>query len=237
VTAGTHDGAVWVEGPATLTAADVAVPGDFSSAVFLVALALLLEDSDVTIRGVGLNPTRTRLLDVLGDLGASLDVSGSRLIAGEPVGDLRVRYSGRLGLPGGGPLELGAADVAALVDEIPVLAVIGATIAGGVRISGAAELRRKESDRLAALAEGLERMGASVRVAEDGIAIEGAASLHGARVRAWGDHRIAMAFSCAAMAAEGATVVEDPAVVGVSFPGFFEQFPPGAVTWSADVLG
>lgn len=231
--AGDDERGAWIEGPAALASTEVVVPGDISSAVFLAAMAILLEGSDATLAGVGLNPTRTRVLDVLAGLGADLEIANTRVSGGEPAGDLRVRYSDRFGRRG--PLELGAADVAEMIDEIPILAVLATRIDGGVRIAGASELRKKESDRIAAVAEGLERMGARVAVAEDGLAVEGPVTLHGARIRTFGDHRIAMAFSCAALAAEGETVVEDAAVAGVSFPEFYDHLPRGAVRWNVDV--
>jgi 3-phosphoshikimate 1-carboxyvinyltransferase len=230
--AGSDAGGAWVEGPVTLEAAELEVPGDMSSAAFLFCLALLVPGSDVTVRGVGLNPTRTRLLDVLADLGAAVEVVAARGGGPEPIGDVRVRYAERLGAVGGLVLEADA--VAELIDEVPILAVLGTRIDGGIRVTGAADLRRKESDRLAALAVNLRRMGATVAEAEDGISVAGPCRLKGARVDAFGDHRIAMAFACAGLAADGETVVESADVVGVSFPEFFDLLPPGSVTAGAD---
>jgi 3-phosphoshikimate 1-carboxyvinyltransferase len=126
-------------------------------------------------------------------------------------------------------LEVGADLVAEIIDEVPVLAALATRTVGGIRFTGAGDLRRKESDRLAALAEGLSRMGAEVEEAPDALTVYGRARLRGATVRSWGDHRIAMALACAAMAADGETELEDPAAAAVSFPEFFDYLPVGAV--------
>jgi 3-phosphoshikimate 1-carboxyvinyltransferase len=228
------DTGAWLSGPVTLQATDVAVPGDFSSAAFLVALALMCEGSDLTVRGVGLNPTRTRLLDILADLGADLHVRKVASNVNEPIGDIRARYTPRLGRADGRVVELGPATVAEIVDEVPVLAALATRTLGGIRFTGAGDLRRKESDRLAALAEGLGRMGARVEETSDSLAVYGPVRLRGAAVRSWGDHRIAMALACAAMTAEGDTTLEDPAAASVSFPDFYEHLPSGAVVRSDD---
>jgi 3-phosphoshikimate 1-carboxyvinyltransferase len=231
---GSEGGAAWVRGPVTLRAAEVAVPGDFSSAAFLVALALMCEGSDLTVLDVGLNPTRSRLLDLLADLGAPVETTVTSAGAAEPFGDLRVRYPDRLSTRDGRMLEIGPDVVAEIVDEVPVLAALATRTACGVRFTGAGELRRKESDRIAALAEGLSRLGAHVETTPDSLTVYGGARLAGAHVRSWGDHRIAMALACAAMTADGETVLEDPAAAAVSFPDFFANLPTGAVLGSAD---
>jgi 3-phosphoshikimate 1-carboxyvinyltransferase len=231
---GRDERGAWVCGPVALAGTAIEVPGDFSSAAFLVALALMCEGSDVTLSGVGLNPTRTRMLDLLADLGAEVEVSAVSHGAAEPMGDLRVRYQDRLGMRDGRMLEVGPDLVAEVIDEVPVLAALATRTVGGVRFTGAGDLRRKESDRLAALAEGLSRMGAEVEETPDSLAVRGPARLRGARVRSWGDHRIAMALACAAMTAEGVTELEDPAAAAVSFPDFFDHLPRGAVIRSAD---
>jgi 3-phosphoshikimate 1-carboxyvinyltransferase len=207
----------------------VSVPGDISSAAFLFALALLVPDSEVVVRDVGLNPTRTRLLDVLADLGASLEVSNVRLEANEPRGDVRVAHCGALHPHGGGRFELSADLVAEVIDEVPILAVLATRVEGGMRFTGAGDLRKKESDRIATVAEGLRRMGATVVDWDDGFEVEGPTSLAGAEIDSHGDHRIAMAFACAALAAEGETVVAGADAVDVSFPDFFDHLPAGAL--------
>jgi 3-phosphoshikimate 1-carboxyvinyltransferase len=229
VEAGSDARGAWVRGPARLTPARLRVPGDVSSAAFLVALGLLCKGSDLVVRGVGLNPTRTRVLDIFDDLGAGLEVVPSDASGGEPIGDLRIRYRERLGRADGRLIELGPDTVAEIIDEVPVLAAVATQTAGGIRFTGAGELRRKESDRIAALADGLGRMGAEVVEEADALTVRGPCRLRGARVFSWGDHRIAMALACAAMAAEGVTTIAGADAAAVSFPAFFDCFPAGSV--------
>lgn len=231
--AGTDPDGAWIAGPCRLRAADVDVPGDFSSAAFLVGLALLVPGSDVTIRGVSLNPTRTRLLDVLRDLGAEVDVSHDDPNAVEPTGTIRAVYTERLGPGADEPFEIGPATVAEIIDEVPILAALATRIEPGIRFSGAADLRNKESDRIAALAEGLGRLGARVHESRDSLTVGRGAELRGARVRSFGDHRIAMALACVALTARGDTTLEDPAAAAVSFPTFFDLLPAGSASWSS----
>jgi 3-phosphoshikimate 1-carboxyvinyltransferase len=219
-----------LEGPVSLVATHVEVPGDLSSAVFLLVAALVVPGSDLVVRDVGLNPTRVRVLEILADLGADLEIV-RRDDANEPRGDVRARYTGALGTKG--PLHLGAREIAEAIDEIPALAVLAARSAHGIRFDGAGELRAKESDRIGAIAEGLGRMGAEVATWEDGFEVRGGAHLRGARVRSWGDHRIAMALSCAALSADGETIVEGAEAASVSFPGFYDALPEGAVETTA----
>jgi len=197
-----------------LRAIDLAVPGDFSSAAFWMAAAAMRPGWSVSLRGVGLNPTRTAFLRLLERMGAEIVVEVTST-AVEPVGSVRVV---------GQPLtaiELGADDVAAAIDEIPALLVVATQATGVTRISGAAELRVKESDRIAGMAEGLRRMGAAVEERPDGISIEGPAALRGATVDSNGDHRIAMAFAIAALVASGPTSIEDADAAAASYPEFF----------------
>jgi 3-phosphoshikimate 1-carboxyvinyltransferase len=226
---GTDPAGAWVDGPCELRASDVSVPGDMSSAAFLLALALLVPDSDVVVRDIGLNPTRTRLLDVLADLGARVEVSNARLESNEPRGDVHVAYGGALRPAASGRVELAGDVVAEVIDEVPILAVLATRVEGGMRFSGAGDLRKKESDRIATVAEGLRRMGANVVDWDDGFEVEGPVALRGAEIDSHGDHRIAMAFACAALAAEGETVVKGADAVDVSFPDFFEHLPEGAL--------
>jgi 3-phosphoshikimate 1-carboxyvinyltransferase len=216
-----------LRGPAQLSARDVKVPGDISSAAFLLAAAALLEGSELTIEGVGLNPTRARVLEALRALGADVWVETAREESNEPVGDISVRGASAGGV-GRGAARVGAnvirgAEVAALIDELPVLAVYGSQIPGGLEIRDARELRVKESDRVAAVVSNLRAMGASVEELDDGLRVEGPVKLRGARLDSFGDHRIAMAFAVAALAAEGETEIAGAAeCVGVSFPEFFD---------------
>jgi len=207
--------AVSVEGPAPLAPFDMDVPGDPSSAAFLVVAALVLPDARVVIEDVLLNPGRTAFLDVLARMGGDARAAVFR-DGPEPVGRIEAGSSALRAT------AIRAHETAALIDELPVLAVAAAFASGRTTIEGAAELRAKESDRIAAIAEGLRRMGAPVEERPDGLVIEGRAHLRGAAVRSHGDHRIAMALAVAALGAEGGTSIEDAECADVSFPGFFD---------------
>ncbi|MCA1613821.1 MAG: 3-phosphoshikimate 1-carboxyvinyltransferase [Acidobacteria bacterium] len=212
---------VSVEGGRAMRARDVSVPGDISSAAFLFAAAAMLPGSELTVEGVGLNPTRAGVLEVFSALGADVRAGGEREESNEPVGDIRARGRGGLAPARDGANRLGGARVGVLIDELPVLAVLGTRVEGGLEIRGAKELRVKESDRIRAVVDNLRAMGAEVEEYEDGLAVCGPARLRGARVRSHGDHRIAMAFAVAALAAEGDTEIEGAGCVSVSFPDFF----------------
>jgi 3-phosphoshikimate 1-carboxyvinyltransferase len=203
-----------VRGGARLRGTEVVVPGDASSAAFLVVAALVLPDSEVRLDGVLLSPTRTAFIGVLRAMGGSVETRLAATLP-EPVGSI-VACSSRLH-----GTTIDPAIVPSLIDEVPALAAAAAFAEGPFTVTGAAELRIKESDRISALAEGLSALGARVRELPDGLVIEGGARLRGARVRSHGDHRIAMALSVAALAAEGRTEVEDAECVAVSFPGFY----------------
>ena len=212
---------VSLRGGARLTPVTMEVPGDVSSAAFLVVAALVLPDSWIHIENVLLNPARTGFIEVLRDMGGHVE-TGVRGTDPEPVGWIEARSSRLHGV------AVGADVVPALIDEVPALAVAGACAEGTFSVSGAAELRVKESDRIAALAEGLRAMGARIEERPDGLAIAGGAPLRGARVRAHGDHRIAMALSVAAMAAHGDSHVEEAECASVSFPEFYAFLERGA---------
>jgi 3-phosphoshikimate 1-carboxyvinyltransferase len=214
---------VAVEGPASFTARDVSVPGDISSAAFFIAAAALLPGSHVEIEGVGLNPTRAQIVQTMRSLGADVEASNVQERCHEDVGDLRVRGGGSLAPAGarGGAFVLRGAVVAQLIDELPVLAVVGTQIQGGLEIREAAELRVKESDRIRTTVENLRALGAEVEEYADGFAVRGPVRLRGARLDAHGDHRIAMAFAVAALIAEGETEIAGAECVAVSFPEFF----------------
>ena len=211
-----RDGAVAVAGNPRLTAQALRVPADLSSAVFFIAAALLLPGSELRIEGVGLNPTRAAVLDVLQQMGGRIAVQRGA-DEGEPAGAVEVRGGGRL--RGG---EIAGAVTAAAIDEIPLLAVLGAFSGGGLRIRDAAELRVKESDRIAATAENLRRMGAEVKTSADGMDIAGNGRLRGAALDSFGDHRIAMAFTVAALAAEGPSRMSGAEAASISFPEFYD---------------
>jgi len=203
-----------------LEARSLTVPGDLSGAAFFLIAAALVRSSDLTLPGVGLNKRRRELIRYLIRAGANLAVENEADIAGEPRGDLRIRYSPDLlerELP---PIE--GAQVAALIDEIPVLSVLGSQTAGGLVISDAHELRIKESDRLSAIAANLHAMGVEAVEKPDGVIIPGGRRLHGADIMTRGDHRIAMAFAVAALTAQGETRIHDAECADISFPGFWQ---------------
>ena len=209
--------AVRVHGRPRLAARTLQVPGDLSSAVFFLAAALVLPESNIVIHNVGLNPTRSAVLDVLGSMGAAISLVSVRSAHGELVGDVAVRHEPLRG----GVLEGDA--IAQLIDELPAIAALGPYTEQGIEIRNAAELRVKESDRIAALAENLRRMGAKVEERPDGLRVEGrsAGRLHGAEIEPRGDHRMAMAFAVAALGAEGDTVIRDAECAAVSYPDFY----------------
>jgi len=214
--------AVALDAPARLRARDLTVPGDISSAAFLLAGASLLPGSELELEGVGLNPTRATLLEVLGALGATLSVEDAREQSNEPVGRISVRGAGGLAPAAAGANLIRGGLVAQLIDELPMLAVVGTGVEGGVEIRDARELRVKESDRISATVANLRAMGAEVEEFDDGLRVAGPVRLRGARLRSYGDHRIAMAFAVAALTARGETEIEGAKeCVSISFPEFF----------------
>ncbi len=206
-------------GAAKLHGRSLDVPGDLSSAVFFIAAASLFPDSNLLIHNVGLNPTRTAILDVFASMGASLQMLSVRSAHGEIVGDLAVKGASLKG----GVIE--GEQIPLVIDELPMLAALGPYTEQGIEIRDAAELRVKESDRIAALAENLRRMGATVEERPDGLRVEGRAAgkLRAAEIEPHGDHRIAMAFAIAALGASGATIIRDADCAGVSYPTFFDD--------------
>jgi 3-phosphoshikimate 1-carboxyvinyltransferase len=210
---------VTIAGGQSLHAIDAAVPGDISSAAFFLCAALLFPDSNLLLDDLGLNPTRSALLDVLTGLGLRIGVLKMEERHGELVGTLHAqgRLHGPIGAEIAGPLA------AQLIDELPVLAAIAPYTANGVRIRDARELRVKESDRIALVAKNLRAMGAEVTEFEDGLDVPGGQTLRGAIIEPEGDHRIAMAFSIAALRAEGETEIRDAECASVSFPSFYSQ--------------
>ena len=206
---------VSIEGGQRLKAIEAAVPGDISSAAFFLCAAGLFPDSDLTLTGILLNPTRARLLDFLIGLGLRITMTDLQEQHGELMGTLRVQ---------GGALKgarVAGGDTAALIDEIPVLAAIAPYTSEGIEIRDARELRVKESDRIASVAANLRAMGAEVKEFEDGLQIPGNQKLHGASLDSFGDHRIAMAFSIAALRATGDTEIRSADAAVISYPEFF----------------
>jgi len=202
---------------ASLRGQRVVVPGDISSAAFWLVAAAITPGSDLTIENVGLNPSRTGILEVVEQMGAAMEILDRREVAGEPVADLRVRY---------GPLRpfvIGGELIPRLVDEIPILAVAACCAEGVSRVSGAEELRVKETDRLAVMARQLVAMGARLKEHPDGLTIQGITPLKGARVDSETDHRVAMSLAVASLIADGDTLLHDPAAAAVSYPGFWDD--------------
>lgn len=193
------------------------IPSDLSAALFFLVAGLLVPGSNLVLPNVGLNPTRTGVLDFLLGIGAKIRVLGVEEANGELIGELHVSGGSRLR---GGAIQ--GADVAGMIDELPPLAVLGTQTEEGIRVRDARELRVKESDRIAALAENLRRLGAEVTEYPDGLEVGGRQKLRGALVDSFGDHRIAMATAVAALVAEGETTIRGAECVDVSFPGFFE---------------
>jgi 3-phosphoshikimate 1-carboxyvinyltransferase len=207
-----------IRGPQKLHAIDAAVPGDISSAAFFLCAAALFPGSNLVLGELGMNPTRAALLDVLTALGARISVLNLEEKNAELVGTVQVTAPAE----GLGTAEISGALAAQLIDELPVLAAIGPFTSGGIRIRDAKELRVKESDRIALMVKNLRAMGAEVAEFEDGLDVPGGQKLHGATIDSGGDHRIAMAFSVAALRAEGETVIQGAESVAISFPEFFD---------------
>jgi 3-phosphoshikimate 1-carboxyvinyltransferase len=206
---------VSLTGRQRLTAGNFEVPGDISSAAFWMAAAASLPGSEIVISGVGLNPTRTGVIDVLRRMGADVQVApDAGPASGEPMGTVTVRHGGLRSA------EIVPAEVPGVIDELPVLAAL-ATHGGELRVSGAQELRVKESDRISALADGFRRMGADIEEQPDGFHVRGHRRLRGGEVDARNDHRLAMAFAVAALGASGPTTIHDAGAAAVSYPEFF----------------
>ena len=218
--------AVRIEGGASVRAVRERVPGDVSAAAFWLVAAAIHPDAELTLRGVGVNPTRRAVIDILRAMGADIEegpIADAELPptagadAGEPVADLVVRSSQLRAI------DLGPADVAAAIDEIPVISLAAAVASGTTTIRGAGELRHKESDRIAGTAEGLRALGARVDVEGDDLVIHGGAHLTGATTDSLDDHRLAMTFAVAGLLARGETTVQRPGSAAISYPGFFAE--------------
>jgi 3-phosphoshikimate 1-carboxyvinyltransferase len=205
---------ITVRGQSGYKARDMVVPGDISAAAFFLVAATIVPSSDVTILGVGINPTRTGVLTSLQEMGAHIELLNPREQGGEPVADLRVRHAPIRGI------QIGAARISETIDELPVLCLAAACAKGETMISGAAELRVKESDRIATMATELGRLGAEVEERPDGLRIVGGRPLRAARCHSYGDHRVAMTMAIAGLVAEGETEVEDADCIATSFPDF-----------------
>lgn len=207
---------VRVRGGARLSGKTLVVPGDISSAAFFLVAALVVREADLIITNVGLNPTRTALLDVLRAMGARIKLLHIEQIHGELIGNLEIKTS-RIR---GGTIE--GATTAALIDEIPALAVLGAVSEEGLVVRNAGELRVKETDRIETIAQNLKRMNVQVSTTEDSIEIPGRQKFRAAEIPSCGDHRIAMAFSIAALAGDDSCMIEDAEAASISFPEFYD---------------
>jgi len=204
-----------IRGGAKLRGKMLVVPGDISSAAFFIVAALITRDSDVIITNVGLNPTRTALLDVLKYMGADIKLLHIEQVNGELIGNLQIKSSAIQG----GTIE--GATTAALIDEIPVLSVLGALSRNGLVVRDAGELRVKETDRIETIGANLRRMGGNITTTQDTLEIPGQQKLHAAEIESCGDHRIAMAFAVAALAASGPCQIHDSEAASVSYPEFY----------------
>ena len=208
----------WIalRGAQRLRGCRVQVPGDLSSAAVWIAAAAALPDSEIEIADVSLNPSRSHVLDILRRAGASVEATTEREAASESIGRIRVRHDGLH------PLIIDPAEVPSLIDELPVLAALATHPGGGIRVTGASELRVKESDRITALVAGLRALGADARELPDGFEVQGATRLAGGTADAAGDHRLVLAFAVASLGASRPCVILGADVVSVSYPGFFD---------------
>lgn len=211
-----HDGKlVSIDGGQSLRATDLDVPADLSSAAFPILATLISWDAELLVRGVGVNPTRTGVIDILREMGAHIELRNDRQLGKEPVADLYVRASALHGI------AVDPALVSLAIDEFPVLFVAAAFAEGATQFSGLAELRVKESDRISAMSAGLQALGITVTESPDGAVVQGG-KVNGGTVNSFGDHRIAMSFAVAATAASAPVEILDTAAVNTSFPGFLE---------------
>ncbi|MFZ9037602.1 MAG: 3-phosphoshikimate 1-carboxyvinyltransferase [Gammaproteobacteria bacterium] len=220
-------GEIRLRGNQALSACDIDVPADISSAAFFMVAASIASDSDITLQHVGINPTRTGVIDILKLMGADIDIVNRQEIGGEPVADIRVRSAALSGI------EIPESLVPLAIDEFPVLFVAAACAVGETRLSGAEELRVKESDRIQAMADGLTRLEIETEVKPDGIIIQGG-KLGGGEIDSHGDHRIAMAFSVASLAARRDICIRDCSNVNTSFPGFAQLAQRAGIRISID---
>lgn len=208
--------AIFIEGVSELEARAITIPGDISSAAFFIITCLLLKNSEIRIKGVGINPTRTGVIDILKKMGADIVIENVHELCGEPVADLIVKSSNLRGT------NIGGALIPRIIDEIPVLAVAATQAEGVTEISNAQELRVKESDRIGNVVSELSKMGASIKEKEDGMVISGEKRLAGSSVNSFGDHRMAMALTIGGLIADGETTINDVACIDTSFPHFMD---------------
>ena len=221
------DSGISIQGRQSLTACDLEIPADISSAAFFMVAASIAANSDITLQHVGVNPTRTGVIEILKLMGADIDLVNPRVISGEPVADIRVRSAALRGI------DIPSHLVPLAIDEFPVLFIAAASAEGTTRLSGAEELRVKESDRIQVMADGLVAMGINAQTQADGITIQGG-EIAGGEVDSRGDHRIAMAFSVASLLAGDEIRIDDCANVNTSFPGFVKLAREAGIRVSID---
>ena len=197
---------------------DVTVPGDISSAAFFMVLGSIMPDSEITIKNVGINPTRTGIIDVMKAMGADISVFNERTEGGEPTADMAVRTSSLHGT------EIGGALIPRLIDELPVIAVAAVFANGKTVIRDAQELKVKETNRIRAVVDEFKKAGVDITETDDGMIINGGRTIHGAEFSTYGDHRMAMSLAILAQLAEGGSTLDDASCVDVSYPGFFDDF-------------
>jgi 3-phosphoshikimate 1-carboxyvinyltransferase len=208
---------VKIIGGTELRGTEVYVPGDFSSASFFIVAALLIKDSDLTIEGVGINPTRTGLISALKEMGADIEIYNIKNLSGEPIADIHCKGGADMKA-----INITKEKIPALIDEFPIFCIAATQAEGTTKINGAEELRVKESDRIRSMTTELRKMGAEIEEFDDGLSIKGKTRLKGAVIESYRDHRIAMSLSIAALIADGTSTINGVASVKISFPGFFE---------------
>lgn len=206
-----------VEGGMRIPPQQFVVPGDISSAAFIIAAGLIVPHSDIILKNIGLNPTRTRILDIVKSVGGNVEIIDQHIAGGEPIGDIRVRNSELRG-----DIKLIGTTVAELIDEIPILAIISLFTDGSFVLKDASDLRHKESDRIKSMVVNLRKIGTDVEEYEDGFAFEGKNALIAAEIDSFFDHRIAMAFGVVGLTLQGETIIRNSDCVDISFPGFWE---------------
>ncbi|MBU4562123.1 3-phosphoshikimate 1-carboxyvinyltransferase [bacterium] len=203
-----------IKGGTELRSTDIFIPGDISSAAYFIAAASILRDSRIIIKQVGVNPTRTGIIEILKKMGTKIDILNYQIKSNEPRADLMIEYSKLKGV------EIKKENVPFLIDELPLIAVVATQAQGKTVVSGARELRVKESDRIKAIVSELKKMGADIEEEEDGFTVNGPTRLQGAVCESYNDHRIAMSLAVAALLAEGKTVIKNSECIDISFPGF-----------------
>ncbi|MGP4107438.1 3-phosphoshikimate 1-carboxyvinyltransferase [Virgibacillus sp. L01] len=201
----------------TLTATDVFVPGDISSAAFFMVAAAIVPGSNLTLKNVGLNDTRTGVIDVLTEMGASISITNKQTISGEDSGDITISYRKLKGI------EIKGDIIPRLIDELPIIALLATQAEGETVIGDAAELRLKETDRIEAVVEGLTSIGGNVKPTKDGMVIKGNTALIGGKVKSYNDHRIAMMHAIASLVTREEVIIDDVASVAISYPNFFQD--------------